>query len=145
MNIDITKLRSGIEDYIEINEMYSFSKQELKNTEIIKIDNIKITGEITKNSLNEYIININIKGIIVLPCSITLKPVDYEINTNVEGNISDIYEEIGKKLENNQKTIDILPIIWENILMEIPIKVVSDDLSNIKTKGDGWELVTDEE
>ena len=28
--------------------------------------------------------------------------------------------------------------------MEIPIRVVSNDLSDIKTKGDGWELITEE-
>ena len=43
-----------------------------------------------------------------------------------------------------KKTIDILPIIWENILMEIPMKIVSDDLSDIKTQGEGWKLITDD-
>ena len=81
----------------------------------------------------------------VLPCSVTLNPVNYEFQTNIEGNLKEIYEEIGKKYENNQKTIDILPIIWENILMEIPIKVVNSDASGIKTKGEGWELITDED
>ena len=145
MNIDITRLNLGIDDFIEIDETYTFSKEELQNTEIIKLDNLKVIGTITKNSLDEYIIDGNIKGIMVLPCSITLKPIDYKINTNIEENIDEFYAEISKNFEKGQKTIDILPIIWENILMEIPIKVVSDDLSDIKTKGDGWELITDED
>ena len=144
MNIDILKLNSGLEDSVYIDEVYSFSTDELKDTDIIKLDNLKIKGYITKNSLDEYIIDINVNGIMVLPCSISLKPVDYKIDINIEENISENYESV-KNFENNQKTIDILPIIWENILMEIPIKVVSDDLSDIKTKGDGWELITDED
>ncbi len=28
--------------------------------------------------------------------------------------------------------------------MEIPLKVVSDDLSDVKTSGDGWKLVTED-
>ena len=144
MNIDITKLHSGIEKVILINETYSFSKEELENTEIIQLDDVKINGEITKNSIGEYNININVKGTMILPCSISLKPVNYDFAIDIEGNLQKMYEELGENYENNQKTIDILPIIWENILMEIPIKVTSNDLNDIKTKGDGWELVTDE-
>ncbi len=144
MNIDITKLRSGIEDYITINETYTFSKEELKNSGILELNNIKINGEITKNSLDDYNINIIVEGIMVLPCSVTLKPVNYDFNINIEGNLIEMLSEFNENYENNQKTIDIFPIIWENILMEIPIRIVSDDISDVKTRGEGWELITED-
>ena len=81
----------------------------------------------------------------VLPCSISLKPVNYDFNVKIEGNLTEMLAEFTENLKNNQKTIDIFPIIWENILMEIPIRIVSDDISDVKTKGEGWELITDEE
>ena len=145
MNIDITRLKSGLDDYINIDEVYTFSKEELKDTEIIKLDDVKITGDILKNSIDEYIIDIEVSGTMVLPCALTLKPVNHNFFTKIEGNLEKLYEEIGKKYENNQKSIDILPIIWENILMEIPIRVISDDLESFEIKGDGWEIITDEE
>ena len=145
MNIDITRLKSGLDDYITIDETYSFSKEWLEKTDIIKLDNIKITGDITKNNINEYIADININGTMILPCSITLKPTNYNFKTKIEGNLEKLLEEIGEKYENNQKSIDILPIIWENILLEIPIQLVSPEAKNIKIKGDGWELITDDE
>ena len=144
MNIDLTQFNLANVDYIDIDEVYSFSKKELENTDIISLDNVKVTGDITKNSMDEYIINVDINGKMVLPCAITLKPVDYKFMTHVDGNIEELLEEIGEKLEKGQKTLDILPIIWENILMEIPIRVVSDDIDDIQTKGEGWELVTDD-
>lgn len=144
MNIDITKLRSGIENYIAINETYTFSKEELKNSGILELNNIKINGEITKNSLDDYNINIIVEGIMVLPCSVTLKPVNYAFNINIEGNLIEMLSEFNENYENNQKTIDIFPIIWENILMEIPIRIVSDDISDVKTRGEGWELITED-
>lgn len=144
LNIDITKLRSGIENCISINETYSFSKEELENSGILELNDIKINGEITKNSLDDYNINIIVEGIMVLPCSVTLKPVDYEFNINIEGNLTEILSEFNENYENNQKTIDIFPIIWENILMEIPIRIVSDDISDVKTQGEGWELITED-
>ena len=144
MNIDLMQFNLANVDYIDIDEVYSFSKEELENTDIISLDNVKVTGDITKNSMDEYIINVDINGKMVLPCAITLKPVDYKFAAHVDGNIEELFEEIGEKLEKGQKTLDILPIIWENILMEIPIRVVSDDIDDIQTEGEGWELVTDD-
>lgn len=145
MNIDITRLKSGLDDYITINENYSFSKEWLEKTDIINLDNVKITGEITKNNIDEYILNINVNGTMVLPCSITLKPTNYNFSIKIDGNLEQLYEEIGEKYENKQKSIDILPIIWENILLEIPIRLVSPEAKGLKIEGEGWELITDDE
>ena len=144
MKIDITSLRSGILDKVEIDEVYSFSKEELANSGILELDDVKVTGYISKNSLNDYYINIIVKGTMVLPCSLTLKPTPYDFSVSIEGNLDEMMKEFAENYENNQKTIDILPIIWENILMEIPMKIVSDDLSDIKTQGEGWKLITDD-
>ncbi len=144
MNIDITRLRSGLEDYIMIDEVYSFSEDELKGSSILKLDDVKIDGDITKNSIDEYIINVVVKGTMVLPCSVSLKPVDYDFSIQINGNVAEIMAEFNENFENNQKTLDILPIIWENILMEIPIRIVSDDIGDVKTHGEGWELITEE-
>ena len=144
MEIDITKLKSGLARTISIDETYSFNEEELKNSGILKLDNVKITGEISKNSLDDYNINIIVKGTMVLPCSVTLKPVDHEFTAEISGNLTEMLEEFAENSKNGQKSIDIFPIIWENILMEIPIRIVSDDISDVKTKGDGWELITDE-
>ncbi len=145
MIIDITRLASLLDDYIEIDEVYSFSAEELKGSGILKLDNVKVSGFITKDSLGEYVIDAETKGVMVLPCSVSLKPVDYKFDIKISGSIAEIYEEMGEKFKNNQKTIDILPIIWENILMEIPLKVVSEDIDDIVTSGQGWELLKDED
>ena len=100
------------------------------------MQNTKATGSIYLNALNEHILNLKITGTMILPCSRTLKPVKYEFETVVEENMEEIFGKF-------KKTIDILPIIWENILMEIPIRVISPEAEEIETKGDGWELITD--
>ena len=35
--------------------------------------------------------------------------------------------------------------MWQNILVEVPLKVVSDENRNLTMEGDGWRLVTEEE
>ena len=47
-------------------------------------------------------------------------------------------------MKKSENTIDIFPIIWENILMEIPIKVTSPDADK-ELSGDGWKFVTNDE
>ncbi len=142
MIVNLSELYS--KGFLLIDEVYSFSKEELKDSSILRLDNVNINGNITKNSVDEYIINVEVRGTMVLPCSVTLKPVDYDFCIQIEGNIIQMMTEFNEKFENNQKTLDILPIIWENILMEIPIRIVSDDISDVKTKGEGWELITDD-
>ena len=145
MEIDLLPLNTGISKEILIDEVYSFNKDMLANTDILKLDNVKVKGKITKDILDKLFINIIVKGTMILPCALTLKPTPYDFNIKIEGNLEEMLEEFDENFKNNQKTLDILPIIWENILMEIPMRVVSGDLQDFKTKGDGWELVADEE
>ncbi len=138
MNIDLNILNT--KNSIDINEKIQFDENDLKKAGILKMEKVNVIGKITC-SYDEYMIDLDIKGKMVLPSSLTLEPVDYPFSIKVEENFSEILENFKK----NQKTIDILPIIWENILMEIPIKVVSKNEGNIKAKGNGWELITDSE
>ena len=75
----------------------------------------------------------------VLPCAVTLKDVDYEFDTEFEENLGK-FEEIYKK---NKNTLEISDILWENIVLEIPIRVVSDEIVPSNTSGDGWELISE--
>ena len=140
MIIDLTPLKSGIKNEIIIDENISFDEK-IKETELLDIKNTKVSGKIYIDSLDEYIINLKINGTMILPCSRTLKPTEYKFTSEIDENL----EEITENFKKNQKTIDILPIIWENILMEIPIRIINPKADEIKLKGDGWELITDSE
>ena len=145
MIIDLTRLKNGIDEYIEINKVIKFDSNYSKNTELIDLKDTVLKGTIYKNSVDHIIIDFELEGCMILPCSITLKPVDYKFNCVINGDIEEIYEEIDKNDKKSENSIDILPIIWENILMEIPMRVVSEEAKDIKLSGDGWKLVTEEE
>ena len=138
MEIDLSVLNT--KPKIIIDAKVTFPKEDLEKAGILSMDEVEVKGEITSD-LEEYFLNLNLKGKMVLPCSLTLEPVDYPFALEIEENLNEMMENFKK----SQKTIDILPIIWENILMEIPMKVVSPKAKNMKTKGDGWELITDSE
>ena len=81
----------------------------------------------------------------IIPCALTLKPVEYPFSIKIEGDLEEIAEENPEKYINSKNSLDILPIIWENILMEIPMRVVSEDAEDITLSGDGWKFITGEE
>ncbi len=137
MELDLTILNN--KSKININEKVTFPKEDLNKAGILDMGEITVQGSLTFNE--GYWLTLSIEGTMVLPCSLTLEPVDYPFNIKLDENIDEFIENSKK----TQKTIDILPIIWENILMEIPMKVISPNAKNMKTKGDGWELITDSE
>ena len=147
MKYDLVRLNNNIEKSINIDEVYSFNREDLTGTDLLKLENVKIVGEIFKNSLGNIELDLNVEGVMVLPCAITLKPVNYPFSTQISGEIEELMENIEENSTNFQNSIDILPIIWENILMEIPMRVVSDEAKNsdIKMEGEGWKFVTEEE
>ena len=144
MNIDITDLKHQREEYIEVDEVVEVSKEELDKVGIIELKDTKVKGTIYPYGNDDYELNLLVEGTMVLPCSMTLKPVDHKFSTEFDGIYTEMMVEIenfSKKIENS---LDIFPIIWENILMEIPIKVSCPDATNLKLSGDGWKLVTEE-
>lgn len=139
MNIDLTRLRSGVDKKTDIDITYSFDK-EMLGSDIKSLDNVQILGEITRNSMDDYVLDVNVKGTAILECAITLKDVPYDFDIDINGSLVSLFEEVGITVENIDNTIDILPIIWENIVMEIPNYVVSPGASSTELEGDGWTL-----
>lgn len=144
LNIDLTRLNNKGLEYIDINETIIIEQSQLKDANILELNDAKAVGILARED-QSYYLDLSISGIMVLPCSLTLKPVPYPFTTKVEGMVMELFSEIGEIVKNNQNTIDILPIIWENILMEIPMKVISPEVGDMKMSGEGWRLITDEE
>ena len=144
MQVDITKLKSGYESYIDINFDYSFSEEELKTTEIIKLDNAHIEG-ILENSYDDYHLDVTVTGTMILPCSVTLKEVSLPFSKRIDEILGEYFENDQKKYKRCENSIDIFEIIWENIVMEIPMKVVSPEAENFTIEGEGWRLIKDDE
>ena len=143
MNIDLLRLKNNVDKIIEINEDISFDGFDFSGTDLIDLKDVHVSGNLTKDSMEDICLYLSVKGVMVLPCAITLEEVPNDFSFIIDDKLENILKEleIDKKIEN---TIDILPIIWENILMEIPMRVVSPNAKLDNLKGDGWRFVTDE-
>ena len=122
-----------------INETVEFPASYYENTDIRLLKDVKVEGTITLNYEENIEYDFNISGIMVLPNSFTLEDYEYKFNTNVNEIVdeSDIFYD---KLKN---TLDIMEILWQNIVLEVPIQVGDSNNEPIKS-GEGWELVSED-
>lgn len=141
MKFDLTRLNNDIDKKIDVCFDYSFNKEELQGTDLLDCE-INVVGAIFKNSLGDISIDLIVTGNMYLSCAITLKKTKYPFKLTINGTLDELMEQNERNFTN---TLDIFPIIWENILMEIPMRVVSEEAQNIKLSGDGWKLITDED
>lgn len=145
MKIDLTKLITSQVDYIDVDIDVSIDSSYISKSSIKRLKNVTFKGMITKLYDGDFQINGTLEGTMVLPDDITLEDVDYNFNSEINENFS----EFGGKFDNNLRIIknilDIQEFLWQNILVEIPLKVVSEKNKNLTLKGDGWRLVTEDE
>ncbi len=145
MFINLTKLITNLSNEIIINDEIELDKSYLDNTDIKDISKIKVNGTI-KPFQSNYELNMNIKCTLTLVCSISLKDVKYNIDINVNEIIGEDSDNLD--IEENNKIInnclDLIPIIWQNIILEVPLKVISPDVISKDMQGDGWKFITEE-
>lgn len=141
MKIDLTKLIYNNLYKIPVEGEVIIPDEFLEGTEIRKISAVKVSGFVFNNE-EEFELNINITGTMVLPCARTLKDVNYPFNI-------DINEIIGENDDNSleiiQNSLEIFPIIWQNILVDVPLRVLAPDAKEESLEGDGWRLITQDE
>ena len=146
MIINLTKLITNLSKEININDEIEIDKSYIENSDIKDISKIKVSGKIIQSHDN-FELQLNIKCTLILTCSISLKDVPYTIDISVNETIGESNDSID--IEENNKiinnTIDLIPIIWQNIILEVPLKVISPDVKEENLSGNGWRFVTDEE
>ena len=113
--------------------------EELLNTSTIRrLNNVHFTGSLSRLIDDTYELSGTITGTMILPDDITLE--DYEYNFT-----SDIEAKIEETRINYQKTIDITEDLWQNILVEIPLKAVNEKNKDLRLEGDGWRLISEDD
>jgi len=134
MKIDLNLInrlgKQEIDDTIDTNLL------DLSNTEIIRVNSVHFEGVVSLNYVDDLELTGVLIGEMVLPCSITLEEVNYPFEIDIEENLGN-FDEI---LKNNKNSLEILPIMCENIVLEIPMKVVKKGIDITNISGDGWEL-----
>ena len=134
MRLDLRKLYSL--KRIDINEDINFNNIDYQKMNITKINDMHATGYAKVNYEDNIELELDVSGSLVMPCAITLEDVIVPINVHIS-------EEILENTLNNDFFLDLLDILWENIVLEIPIRVVKEGAKLESQKGVGWEIISE--
>ncbi len=141
MNIDLNKL--NINGEIIINEELKIDEELYKTTSIKDLLPVKVNGKIFYNISDEIELDIDVEGVMILEDSITLDPIDYPYSFHINEIVSSENEEIKEYYQNSKNTLDIMPILWQNIVLEVPISITKEKDAHLS--GEGWELNNEDE
>ncbi|UOQ43147.1 YceD family protein [Halobacillus salinarum] len=132
------------EDEVDVHEL------EDMNNDIRKIQPVHVKGHADVSG-EEVTVNFSIDGEMVLPCARTLADVNYPFHIQpIEVfSLSPYYtEEDESEIHPVQgEMLDLTPYIKENVLLEIPTRVFSDEdqaHDQAPQEGKGWQVVTEE-
>lgn len=136
MIIDLTDLLNLEVKEILINQEVSFDESFLVDSKIKGIGPVTVKGRVHLSN-EQLILEANLEGVMKIEDSISLEIISHPFSFEIEENIEE------KQLKY-EKTLDIIDILWQNIVLEVPLKQTEvTDFSDYQ--GDGWKLVTEEE
>ena len=128
--IDLLKLNYSNE--ININEEVEIPNSYLENTDIVSLSKIKTCGSITFDTEENYLIKLDVSGIMTLHDSITYDLIDYPFNINIE-----------ETLENSAKTLDLIEFLWHYIILEVPMRFTNSEITSVENEN--YRIISEEE
>ena len=131
MRIDLRKLYSLAS--VDVDGVITFPEERLKSAGIIRLEDVSVHGKAIINYEDEIELDLDLSGKMYLPCAISLEEVEVPFATKIE-------EIIGENNINKNFYPDLSDILWENIVLEIPIKVVKEGVHLETSSGKGWSV-----
>jgi len=131
---------------LNVKDSIIFNEKVLKDDELDKrIHDLKdaiVEGKLYVNPTGDIILDCVFKGIIMIEDSISLEDVPYDFEINIEEKLDEIVENYDDCYCFSKNTLDLKRILWQNIVLEVPISYTKVIDANLK--GNGWELLNEE-
>ncbi|WP_050614674.1 YceD family protein [Bacillus testis] len=151
MKWTITQLQKYRGKGLVLDEKVDVSEIKETDAQIRDVSLIHVTGKADVNATN-ITFHIHLSGVMVLPCARTFVDVEYpiDISTTEVFLLDDNYESQEHEFSTIVKgdVIDLMPIIRENLLLEVPMQVFCEDASPegaAPQSGKDWAVVTSDQ
>ena len=99
--IDLTLLHTNSIDKIVIDEIVNIPQDYYKETDVKKLDNVKVVGEITRQTDDIDYVDLDVSGVMILQDSISLEDIEYPFSLKIEGDLKEF-------ITNLENSIDII-------------------------------------
>ncbi|MEK3809057.1 YceD family protein [Bacillus sp. FSL H8-0547] len=137
---------------LQIDETIQLTDMKGALSEVRDISPVSVTGRADLGS-SKAVFHLTLAGTLILPCARTLVdvPFSFEIHTTetfllkpnadfeMEEDVHHVQEDI----------VDLIPVIKENILLEVPMQVFSDSVEEndqaAPQEGKDWKVISEEE
>ena len=126
----------------DLNFEFEVLKDENLDKRILDLNNTLVKGRVYLDSTNDICLECNFTGVMQLSDSITLKSIPYKFDINIDENITEIEDNYPDCIDFSKNTLDLKQILWQNIVLEVPISYTKEKDANLK--GNGWELVSED-
>jgi uncharacterized protein len=151
MKWTISQLQKIRDKDLQIDGLVDVTDIKERDPEIREVSPIKVTGRADINS-SQITFHLHLSGELILPCSRTLVDVKYPIDIDT----TEIFllKTAGFDYDGDDVTVvendvvDLLPVIKENLLLEIPMQVFCEDVNSEEAapqSGNDWAVISEEE
>lgn len=121
-----------------IDQKFTIPKEFYLDMPIKGIEDVYVKGKVYINISDEVEVLLDVEGIMYLEDAITLEEVRYPFSFQINEILNEKDDEFQEYLKNSKNILDIIEILWENIVLEVPISVTN--ASNAQQSGEGWQL-----
>ena len=139
MELNLAMLSNG--EVHEYDEDFNIDSSYYQSVGILDLKDLHVKGSVSINSLSMLDVNLTVTGIMILPDSVTTLPVDYPFTSKIEEEFDINDENFLEYYQKEQNILDIMKILWENIVLEVPMRFTTTEDAHLS--GDGWSLGED--
>lgn len=149
MKWTLSQLQKNRSKDLRIDEMVNVEEIKKQDPTIIDVSPMHVTGRADIDSA-KVTFHLSINGHLILPCSRTLVDVNYPINVEttetflIKGFDDEFVEEVHQVKGD---LIDLMPVIYEILLLEVPMQVFCEDNSEegAPQSGKDWEVIQEQD
>ena len=131
MKWSVSQLRKLTTNPYHFSLELDFSSEAEQVEDIQNIGIALVEGTISRVDDDIFRCTYHLKVELVLSCSLTLEPVNYLMDFEQEDLIGYANADYDDVVEISGNTIDLNAIVWDNIIVNIPIRIVRDDAYEI--------------
>ena len=135
MNLNQVPIRN-----MKCHEHVDIPKEFYEKTDVLEVSPVDLEFEIYQDGNQDDVLFLKAQGKFTLEDARTLEPVFYPFQLEMNEKIAENNEVFEKNFENSKNTLDIMAILWENIVLEIPISFTVSDTLEKEDEEHGWTV-----
>lgn len=142
-----TELLQNLDRELRFDEAITFEQDVFSKINHLRgLRDVILSGTIRYDSNTSLVYaDIQVEGIMIVPCAITNEDIEHPFSTESLEVFS--FHKIEKDEDIHEvkgDVVELLPVIFQLIILEVPFKLVKDGIVDYP-KGDGWEVVKEED